>query len=200
MAADDDRSMRAHQILFKWRSKLLHAIDQVRKEIIQVKSPQNRNGLIQSSWRTVTNVRYLDAVVNRVRQRVIETGGSYDIFPDVYAFCWDCLEADLVQLRRYMARDFLAGALTSLKNAYGESPSDVKQILWGPVAAIGTEVKNRVYEVCGWFIRPVFRRNEYSLKTLINTYFSTVKELDENYNFAEHLIMEQDISIDRLTF
>src|SRR6202030_1946335 len=110
-----------------------------RKEIIQVKSPQNRNGLIQSSWRTVTNVRYLDAVVNRVRQRVIETGGSYDIFPDVYAFCWDCLEADLVQLRRYMARDFLAGALTSLKNAYGESPSDVKQILWGPVAAIETE-------------------------------------------------------------
>jgi hypothetical protein len=108
----------------EWRSFLTRELDHIRKDIIQVKTSSNDTGLIQATWRTAANIAHLDAMIARVRSRVIDTEGAYDIFPDIFSLCWDCLESDLAQLRLYMARTFLPLATERLNYLFEELSYD----------------------------------------------------------------------------
>lgn len=183
-----------------WRNIYLAKIDHVRRNVIQISSPENPNGLIKATWKIVANVAHLDAMVGRVRARVIESNGSYDVFPDMYALCWDCLESDLAQLRLYMTKEFLPEMLGALESSWQKLPYLAQQRCSALFSEIQTTLDSRVREVCGWFIRPVFRRDSYSLRTLVTTTMSTIRELDDSYDFVEKIEMPDDISITRGSF
>lgn len=179
---------------------LLDEIDVVRRSILQIKSDVNPSGLIQATWRIQSNVPHLDAMIGRVRERVLETAGKYDIFPDLYSLCWDCLEPDLYSLRLYMARVFLPKIVSNLNLMYQDLPYQSRELAGSLVYDIRNTLISRVQEVCRWFIRPVFRRDSYSLRALITTTFSTICELDDLFRFQEFIDMELDITISRGSF
>jgi hypothetical protein len=175
-------------------------IDNIRKEIIQLRSDGHPQGLITATWRTTSNAAHLDAMMSRVRERVISSRGSYQIFGDVYGLCWDCLEPDLAQLRLYMIRSFLPNAIGSLRECFNSLRPE-EQVIASPVfGEVQKTLEARVQEVCGWFIRPVFRRDKYDLRMLIDSTLSIVRELDEDYRFAEHVNVVDEISLSRGSF
>lgn len=181
----------------EWRRYLTLELDHVRKEIIQLKTDAHPQGLIRATWRTSTNVAHLDAMLARVRGRVIETHGSYDVFPDLFALCWDCLESDLAQLRLYMLRDFLTTAIERLNRLFGTLPISSKQATHLLVEELRNTLQARVQDVCGWFIRPVFRRDRYSLRMLVMSTLSIVRELDASYAFSEAVTIPADVALSR---
>ncbi|WP_194406204.1 hypothetical protein [Bradyrhizobium sp. CCBAU 53351] len=184
----------------EFREFLSSELDHARKDVIQIRSPEHPQGLIQAQWRTAGNIQHLDAMIARVRGRVIETGGSYDIFPDIYSFCWDCLESDLAQLRLYMLREFAPAATRKLSELYEHLSSADRALVFPYLHECRDTLEARVQEVCGWFIRPVFRRDRYNLKMLISTTLSIVRELDYEYAFTEDVVVSDDISLNRGSF
>ncbi|WP_170323298.1 hypothetical protein, partial [Bradyrhizobium sp. STM 3809] len=175
--------------------------DHARKDVIQIRSQEHPKGLIQAQWRTPNNIQHLDAMIARARGRVLESNGSYDIFPDIYSLCWDCLESDLAQLRLYMLREFAPAASRKLFELFEQLPSsDDKEIVYPFVHECKQIIDARIQEICGWFIRPVFRRDRYSLRMLISTTLSIVRELDYEYKFTEEVIASEDISLNRGSF
>ena len=197
-----DSSERSGALWFadEFRKFLVAELDHARKDIIQIRSPEHAKGLIQAQWRTAANIQHLDAMIARVRGRVIESGGSYDVFPDIYSFCWDCLEADLAQLRLYMLREFAPAAIRKLAELYEQLSPEDRELVFPFLHESRQIVEARVQEVCGWFIRPVFRRDRYSLKMLISTTLSIVRELDYEYAFTEEVVVSEDISLNRGSF
>jgi hypothetical protein len=197
-----DSSERSDALRFadEFREFLVTKLDQARKDVIQIKSPEHPKGLIQAQWRTAVNIAHLDAMIARVRARVIESGGSYDIFPDIYSFCWDCLESDLAQLRLYMLREFAPAVNRKLVELYEPLSPEGRDLVFTYLHQCKEILEARVQEVCGWFIRPVFRRDRYNLKMLISTTFSIVRELDYEYAFTEEVIVSEDISLNRGSF
>jgi len=53
----------------------------------------------------------------------------------------------------------------------------------------------RILDVCGWFIRPVFRRDKYDLGMLVDSTLAIVKELDARYAFTESVDLADQISL-----
>lgn len=184
----------------EWRRFLVLELDHTRKSIIQIRSEKHPAGLIQAQWRTANNIQHLDAMIARVKSRVIDSKGSYDIFPDIYAFCWDCLEADLAQLRLFMIREFSPKAIRKLGELFEELSTDERKFTFPLLHELRQILEARVQDVCGWFIRPVFRRDRYNLKMLISTTLSIVKELDYSYAFSEEVIVSDEISLNRGSF
>ena len=186
--------------LSEWRAFVLKLIDDARQRVIQIRSSEHPEGLIRATWRLTVNVPHLDALAGRVRSRVLETHGKYDFFPDVHALCWDCLEPDLAQLRLFASKDFLHRAVNELASSWHQLPAKSQQA----TASIANELRatliNRVQDVCGWFSRPVFRRDNYDLRTLVKTTFSVIRDLDDNYLFTEQIRMPKDIPVSRGTF
>lgn len=185
----------------EWRRFLVNELDQIRKNVIQIKTAEHHpKGLIHATWQTAPNITHVDAMIGRVRSRVIETGGAYDIFSDIYSLCWDCLEPDLAHLRLYMVREFLPRAIRRLDELLQELSPRERLLASGFSTELHATLQARVQEVCGWFIRPVFRRDRYSLKMLIMSTLSIVRELDERYKFTEDVAMSDDISLNRRSF
>jgi hypothetical protein len=187
-------------LVSEWRRFLVDELDQIRKDVIQIKTAEHPNGLIQATWRTAVNIAYVDAMIGRVRSRVMETRGAYDIFSDTYSLCWDCLESDLAQLRFHMLREFLPRGTRRLDELSQKLSSRERYLASGLVRELHATLEARVQEVCGWFIRPVFRRDRYSLKMLITSTLSIVRELDERYKFTEDVAIGDDISLNRGSF
>jgi hypothetical protein len=181
----------------EWRKFLVNELDYVRKDVIQVKTEIHPNGLIQATWKSAANIAHLDAMISRVRGRVIEAKGAYDIFPDIYSLCWDCLESDLAQLRLYMIRKFLPSATNKLKELFEQLTGEERALAHSQVQELYAILNARIQDVCGWFIRPVFRRDHYSLKMLSTSTLSIVRELDERYAFNEAVAIPDEISLNR---
>jgi hypothetical protein len=183
-----------------WRAFLGRGLDEVRRDVIQIKTLEHPKGLILANWRTAVNITYVDATIGRVRSRVVESDGAYDMFSDIHALCWDCLEPDLAQLRMYMLRKFLPSAVQRLDELWqGLSPRE-RYLASSLFLDLKATLEARVQEICGWFIRPVFRRDQYSLKVLIKSTLSIVRELDEHYKFTEAVPMNEDIDLNRVSF
>lgn len=183
-----------------WQRDLTKDIDYVRTDVLQVRGPSKPHGLIKATWRTTVNAAHLDAMLARVHQRVTETQGKYDIFPDIYALCWDCLEPDLAQMRLFMARSFLPEALAKLQSLYATLPQHDQRAGHLFFSDACRKLESRVQEVCGWFIRPVFRRDTYDLKTLVRSTLSIVKDLDISYDFVEDIDIDEPITLSRGSF
>jgi hypothetical protein len=183
-----------------WREFLLNELDRIRKDILQINTPAHPRGLIRATWRSAANIAHLDATIARVRSRVIEGDGSYDVFPDIYSLCWDCLESDLAQLRRYMVLEFEPRAATRLNKLFGQLSHEEQLIAYAFKEELLSTLLAKVQEVCGWFIRPVFRRDRYDLKMLITSTLSIVRELDTRYEFSEEVAVPYDISLNRPSF
>lgn len=187
-------------LIAEWSKFMNLQLDSVRKEIIQVRSDTHPNGLIRATWKTATNIQHLDAMIARVRQRVSETKGAYDLFPDIYAFCWDCLESDLAQLRLFMARNFLPAATGKLNELFDALSRDDKNFSLLILIELNQTIEARILDVCRWFIRPVFRRDKYDLSTLIYSNLSIVRELDSKYAFIEKVAMDKEVTLNRGSF
>ncbi|WP_294210579.1 hypothetical protein [uncultured Sphingomonas sp.] len=181
----------------QWREFFDERLDDLRREVIQIKSPKHPDGLIEASWKTPTNVRHLDAMLSRSRHGVINTRGRHDLFTDVYSLCWDVLERDLAQLRMHLARDFLREMLNALSQKYLSFDIDQRAVAGVFWKDAHLTLQARVQEVCGWFIRPVFRRDTYDLQTLVDSTISIVRELDDTYEFAEEVEVDRSILINR---
>jgi hypothetical protein len=184
----------------EWRKYLVNDLDYIRKDIIQIKTLAHPKGLILANWQTVSNIAHFDAMIARVRSRVIESAGIYDVFPDIYSLCWDCLESDLAQLRLYMMREFYPAAIDRLTNIFDHLPYDARPIARPYVQIVQDTLRDRVQQVCGWFIRPVFRRDRYSLKMLTLSTLSIVRELDDRHAFTEEVTISDGISLNRGSF
>jgi hypothetical protein len=184
----------------EWRKFLVNELDNVRRDVIQINTVEHPRGLIRANWRTAANIAHVDATIGRVRSRVVETGGAYDIFPDIHSLCWDCLESDLAQLRLFMVREFLPRALQRLDELRQKLSPRERFLAFELLKELHATLEARVHEICGWFIRPVFRRDRYSLKVLIMSTLSIVRELDERYRFTEAVTMDDDISLNRGSF
>ena len=183
-----------------WVLEFQKLIDHARKHVIQLRSSTNSEGLIQGTWKNVANVTHLDATMSRVRQRVYETRGTSDFFVDIHALCWDCIESDLAQLRLYVVRTFYPQVQAELIRQIGQLGISDQKVVSPYAREILHILQVRFQEVCGWFIRPVFRRNEYDLRMLITSTFSIVKELDDTYLFDSRVEMTDEISINRGAF
>lgn len=181
----------------EWRKYLTAELDHIRREVIQIKGSEHPEGLIRASWETAGNIQHLDAMIVRLRNRVIETGGRIDIFSEIYAYCWDCIEPDLAQLRLYLARGFAPRAMTHLQGLYADLAESQSKLAYDFVRELGEVLNSRIHDVVGWFIRPVFRRDEYSLKVLVTSTLSIVRELDDNYSFAESVSIDGDPVLNR---
>jgi hypothetical protein len=187
-------------VIGEWSKFLVSELDHARKDVIQVRTTAHPNGLIQATWRSAANVAHLDATIARVRGRVLETKGSYDPFSDIYAFCWDCLESDLARLRLYMVREFLPRTLSRLHELFENLSSEERNLSLPLLFELRETLEARIQEVCGWFIRPVFRRDKYDLRTLINSTLSIVRELDDRFIFTEEVVMSDEVSLNRGSF
>lgn len=183
----------------RWLDLLAGQLDHLRREVIQIRSDRHSGGLIEASWRTPTNVRHLDAMMARIRARVIESRGGYDMFSDVYLLCWDCLERDLAHVRVYLNRDFYRQMASELTHLYAELTLDQRVLATRYWNDLHTILNGRIQEVCGWFIRPVFRRDAYDLRTLAESTISIVRELDDAYSFDDRVDIE-GVSINRGSF
>jgi hypothetical protein len=182
------------------RRLLANELDHVRKDIIQIKSAEHPHGLIQADWQVVSNIAHVDAMVSLVRSRILETNGAYDIFPDLYSLCWDFLGSSLAQLRLYMIRDFLPRYIARITRIYENLSLEEQKIVYPFMHDIQSTLEGRVQEVCGWFIRPVFRRDRYSLKVLTQSTLSMVRELDDRYKFIEEVNVSENITLSRGSF
>lgn len=196
IGSDSDRAV-VKAALDRWVAQLVSSIDHARRNIIQIRSPETPNGLIVAEWRTTGNVTYLDAMISQVRQRTFESKGEYDFFPDVYSLCWDILESDLANLRRFVTQDFQRNNSSDLKAIYQDLPFDQRVVARAIFQEVDASLAARAQEICGWFIRPVFRRDKYNLKTLINSTLSITRELDDKYEFSEKVEVEDTITVNR---
>ncbi|MBY2914131.1 hypothetical protein [Rhizobium leguminosarum] len=182
----------------QWRKAFAAQLDDARKNVIQLQVNSDR-GLIRADWRTAANIAHVDAAISRIRTRVIESKGIYDIFPDLYALCWDCIEPDLAQLRRYLLRDLLPKASASIATIWADlSPRN--HAARRSIIELNATLQNKIHEVCGWFIRPVFRRDSYSLRMLVTSTLSIVRELDDNYEFEEEVSVSDQLNLNRASF
>jgi hypothetical protein len=201
-STENGRSVRADveavlQFLRDWQQIVAAGLEHARREIIQVRSLRHPLGLIEATWRTTSNVTHLDAMMYQARKRVIELRGDYDVFVDLYSLCWDMLERDLSRLRLYMLQDFYRNAMDKATEA-GASLSFEQRYLLAPyMKEASAAFLSRVMEVCGWFIRPVFRRNSYGLRTLVYSTLSIVRELDASYLFQEFVDVDESVSVNR---
>ena len=186
--------------LDRWLVLFAERLDYLRREVIQIRSDRHPNGLIEATWNTATNVRHLDAMMARTRARVIESRGDYDIFSDVYLLCWDFLERDLAQLRLRINRDFFREMVADIGALFCSLDYKQKALASGYVGEIHQVLRGRVQEVCGWFIRPVFRRDAYDFQTLVDSTISIVRELDDSYKFREKVEIKSGVSINRGSF
>jgi hypothetical protein len=200
LAHESGPSKAIDQVIAEWAKYLYAVLDNIRKEVIQIRSEAHPSGLIEATWNTPTNIQHLDAMIARVRQRIFEEKGAYDPFPDIYAFCWDCLEVDLAQLRYFMGHDFITAAASKLTDLFSALERDEKRISLAFLIDVNKTLVARIQEVCGWFIRPVFRRDKYDLGTLISTTLSIVRELDAKYAFSEKVTITNEISVNRGSF
>ncbi|CAO4135134.1 hypothetical protein [Methylorubrum extorquens] len=181
----------------QWEANLGVELDRLRSSIIQIRTEQAPEGLIRATWKRTTNLTHLDAMVSRVKSRIIASNGEYDFFVDIHSLCWDCIEPDLANLRLHMTRVFLPIVVNSLREIFEENTTDTNRFLYPFFAQIENTLQARVQEICGWFIRPVFRRDEYDLLTLVNSSFSIIKDLDVDYEFNEVVKCGPDVSLNR---
>lgn len=184
----------------EYRRFLASELDHIRKDVIQIRSEEHPRGLVQADWRSVANIAHFDAMVSLVRGRILETNGAYDIFPDVYSLCWDFLGSSLSQLRLYMTREFLPKCTGKLNRSYEMLSLDEQKIVFPLLHEIQSTLEARVQDVCGWFIRPVFRRDRYSLKVLTQSTLSIVRDLDDRYKFTEEVNISEEITLSRGSF
>jgi len=198
-AATEDLQV-VQAVLEQWRLNLASKLDHARKNIIQINSDACPEGKIAATWRNASGVTHLDAMFSRVRQRVLDADGAYDIFPDIYAVCWDLIERDLAQIRLYLVKEFLREANDMLAHAFANLSTDQQVIAFRYVSDLREAIESRVLEVCGWFIRPMVRRDNYDLTTLVDSMLSIVRELDESYNFRSEVLIEHKSNISRGTF
>jgi hypothetical protein len=198
--AERESLQRVAEQLDRWFAILAERLDYLRREVIQIASDRHPVGLIEATWRTPTNVRHLDAMMARTRARVIGGQGDDDVFSDVYLLCWDFLERDLAQLRLHLNREFYKNLAAELIILRDEMDPDARRAGWGYWIEIASLLNGRVQEICGWFIRPVFRRNAYDLRTLVESTISIVRELDESYRFEERVDMGDSLIINRGSF
>lgn len=197
---EQDALSHIHNTLEAWRGELAAELDHARKGLIQVRSESHPDGLIEATWRFTSNVTHLDATLSRVRGRVLSTRGTYDFFPDVYALCWDLIERDLAQIRRYLLRTLYRQMAEHLAHRYSELSHEQKVVGQPYFAELQSALINRVQEVCGWFIRPVFRRDNYDLRTLIDSTISIIRELDDDFLFFEEVKLDESVAINRGSF
>ncbi|MBM7323982.1 hypothetical protein JS562_12760 [Agrobacterium sp. S2] len=186
-------------LALQWRKDLAAHLDDARKHVIQLQANSDR-GLISASWRTASTIAHVDAAISRIRARVIESKGVYDIFPDLYALCWDCIEPDLAQLRRYLLRDLLPKTVAPLQTIWNGLTPRNQTLARRGIEQLNATLVTKIQEVCGWFIRPVFRRDSYSLRMLVTSTLSIVRELDENYAFDENVSIPDEVTLNRASF
>jgi len=196
---DIDPSQDIGALTVQWRKAFAVHLDDARKNVIQLQQNSER-GLISADWRTAHNIAHVDAAISRIRSRIIESKGVYDIFPDLYALCWDCIEPDLAQLRRYLLRELLPRENAALMSIWSNLNPRSRAVAHNGFQHLGMTLQNKIHEVCGWFIRPVFRRDSYSLRMLITSTLSIVRELDENYEFEEDIDVSDDLTLNRASF
>jgi hypothetical protein len=96
-----------------------------------------------------------------------------------------------------MIREFLPRATNKLKELFEQLTVEERSVALPHVQELHAILSARIQEVCGWFIRPVFRRDHYSLKMLSTSTLSIVRELDERYAFREEVSIPDEISLNR---
>ena len=124
----------------------------------------------------------------------------YDIFPDIFSLCWDCIETDLAQLRRYILAEFYQRVTYHLEQQLEAFSPQQRSFVYPYSAELKRVIEARVREICGWFIRPVFRRDRYSLKMLAMSTLSIVRELDAQYAFVENVDIQEGVFLNRGSF
>lgn len=185
----------------RFRTFMLSELDHIRKDIIQISSPSHPHGLIKATWNTAANITYLDAMSARVRSRVMSYSGQYDLFADIYSLCWDFLAPDLAQTRFYMARTFLPFTQQHLYELFNQNTTQAERVVsYSAMVDVLETLQGRILEVCGWFIKPVFRQDKYSLRMLVDSACSIVKEYDDKYQFREQIDVSSDILLNRGSF
>lgn len=65
---------------------------------------------------------------------------------------------------------------------------------------MGGALRSRIQHVSAWFIRPVFRKEIYSLKTLVESTFSIIREFEPKSEFCEVISVSSGESISRGAF
>lgn len=197
--AQEDYS--AVQVGFElWRSALSTDLDRVRRELIQIRSDEHPDGLIDASWRSGAGVTYLDAMLSRIRPRFLEGTTHYDMFPDIYSLCWELVERDLARVRLFLYSEFYRDHGEHLGDVYNKFTHDQKRIAHPFFLEAQTSLQARIQEICGWFIRPVVRRDKYDLATLISSTISIIRELDVGYDFREIVSVQEGLTINRGSF
>ena len=197
-AAEDLEVVRI--VLESWRKRMAEELDHARKNVIQIASEEHPEGRITATWRVFSGVTHLDAMFSRVRSRVIETRGQYDILPDIFAVCWDLIERDLAQIRLYLARDFFRRINDALNEAFRGLTTDQQIVAFPFIKDLQEALESRVLEVCGWFVRPMFRRDSYDIRTLVDSMVSIIRDLDETYEFVPVINVDKKRTISRGTF
>lgn len=197
---DIDDYIKIQSVFDEWRSALSLALDHVRREMIQIRTDTHPDGLIEASWRSGSGVTYLDAMLSRVRPRVSDSGSAYNLFSDIHSLCWDLVERDLAKIRLYLYSDFYKTHADRLGEAFFSLTSEQKNIAHSFFIDAQKAFLNRVQEICGWFIRPVVRRDKYDLATLVDSTVSIIRELDVGYTFKEVITVERNLEINRGSF
>lgn len=183
-----------------WRTALSMDLDRVRRELIQIRSEAHPDGLIDASWRSGAGVTYLDAMLSRIRPRFLDGASHYDMFPDIYSLCWELVERDLARVRLYLYSEFYRIHGERLGAVYDALSHSQKRIAHPFFLEAQTSLQARVQEICGWFIRPVVRRDKYDLATLISSTISIIRELDVGYDFKEKVAVQEGLTINRGAF
>jgi hypothetical protein len=198
--ANESEARGARAALAKWQQGVAEALDLARREILQVKSADHSDGLFEASWRSASGVIHIDATFSKIRAGVIRTRGKYDIFDDIYALCWDLIERDLAKVRYYFLRKFYKVASEELDQVFAEMPHAQQVSCWETAGELRRSLHSRTLEVCGWFIRPVFRQESYDLRTLVQSLISVLRDLDDQASFTEILDIDSSLSISRGSF
>lgn len=193
-------SVEANNALREWLDELTRALDVARRDIIQIKSETKSNGLIEATWRTTTGVALLDAAFSNIRLKVFETSGKYDFFPDIYALCWDLIERDLASVRRFLTRDFFKESAIQLNDHWERLSRDAKIVSKDKFRYTESVFRSRTLSVSSWFIRPVFRKEVYKLRTLIESMFSIIRDLEPSGVFREKIAVPDHEEINRGAF
>lgn len=188
------------EMMEQWKNEVSEEVDNARRYLIQVCSDRHPKGLIKASWSNSISINYMDAMTSQVRKRVIETKGEYDIFSDIHSLCWDIIEADLADIRLYMISELYKRMTDRINEKYAMLSPSQRHMAKSFASEALVTFQGRVQEICGWFIRPVFRRDSYDLKTLIDSTLSIVRELDASYDFQEQVEVDQSVSINRGAF
>jgi hypothetical protein len=195
-----DQSAEVADQVMQWRNELSITLDHARRHLLQVRGEEHPEGLIDPTWRTSVNVTHLDAMISRVRERVLATGGNYDIFSDVYALCWDLTERELGRLRSFLIVDFLKPQMEKLGRIYADLSFEEREFARPFFQDLDRTLNGRVQEVCGWFVRPVFRRDTYNLRNLVDSTISIIRELQESYDLTEDVRVSESLTVNRSLF